>query len=251
MLTEERHQQILTRVEENDIVTINELLQPLEASESTIRRDLQSLEKKGLLTRIHGGAKKKQRLNFEASMDEKEQQFHAEKLAIAKVAAEIIEPEDVIYLDAGSTTIEMIPFIPIHASIKVVTNSVKHASLLIDRGIDTIILGGTIKLSTNAVLGHFALQQLRQFRFNKAFMGMNGAHFEAGYTTPDPEEAVIKELAMSQSQIAFVLLDRSKLQQTTFTQVAPLEAANIITNTLPTELAKKFLVHTKITEVQS
>lgn len=57
MLTEERYQHILTKVEENDIVTINELLLPLKASESTIRRDLQNLENQGLLTRIHGGAK--------------------------------------------------------------------------------------------------------------------------------------------------------------------------------------------------
>lgn len=249
MLTEERYQHILTRVEENDIVTINELLVPLKASESTIRRDLQSLESKGLLTRIHGGAKKRQALNFEATMDEKQQKFQKEKIAIAKKAADQIKHSDVIYLDAGTTTIEIIPFIPIHSSIKVVTNSVKHAALLIDRGIDTIILGGSIKLATNAVLGNFSLQQLQQYRFDKAFVGMNGAHLEAGFTTPDSEEAAAKKLAMSQSQTAFVLLDSSKVQQTTFTQVAPLDAATIITNQLPKELAKKIRLHTTILEV--
>lgn len=249
MLTEERYQHILNRVEENDIVTINELLVPLKASESTIRRDLQSLESKGLLTRIHGGAKKRQALNFEATMDEKQQKFQKEKIAIAKKAADQIKHSDVIYLDAGTTTIEIIPFIPIHSSIKVVTNSVKHAALLIDRGIDTIILGGSIKLATNAVLGNFSLQQLQQYRFDKAFVGMNGVHLEAGFTTPDPEEAAAKKLAMSQSQTAFVLLDSSKVQQTTFTQVAPLDAATIITNQLPKELAKKIRLHTTILEV--
>ncbi len=251
MLTEERYQHILTKVEENDIVTINELLQPLKASESTIRRDLQNLENQGLLTRIHGGAKKRQRLNFEATMDEKQQRFHAEKIAIARAAAQLITKEDVIYLDAGTTTVEMIPFIPTNLSVKVVTNSVKHASLLVDQAIDTIILGGTIKLATNATLGQETIQQLKQFRFSKAFMGMNGAHLEAGFTTPDPEEAVVKKLAMSQSQTAFVLLDHSKFQQTTFTQVAPLEAAEIITNKCPKEIRRKFQLQTKITEVQS
>lgn len=251
MLTEERYQHILTRVEENDIVTINELIDPLKASESTIRRDLQNLENQGLLTRIHGGAKKLHRLSFEASMNEKQQRFHAEKIAIAKKAASMIGKEDVIYLDAGTTTIEMIPFIPNDLSVIVVTNSVKHASLLIDREIDTIILGGSIKIATNAALGYTAVQQLQQFRFSKAFMGMNGIHLEAGFTTPDPEEAVVKKLAMSQSQIAFVLTDHSKLQQTTFTQVAPLEAAEIIVDSCPKELCRKIELQTKITEVLS
>lgn len=251
MLTEERYQHILTKVEENEIVTINELLLPLKASESTIRRDLQNLENQGLLTRIHGGAKKRARLNFEATMNEKQQQFHAEKIAIAKAAANLITKEDVIYLDAGTTTIEMIPFIPNDLSIKVVTNSVKHASLLVDREIETIILGGAIKLSTNATLGHETLRQLQQFHFSKAFMGMNAAHLEAGFTTPDPEEAVVKKLAMSQSQTAFVLLDYSKFQQTTFTQVAPLKAAEIITNKCPRDIYRKFQLQTKIMEVQS
>lgn len=251
MLTEERYQHILTHVEENDIVTITELMEPLEASESTIRRDLQHLENQGLLMRIHGGARKLARLNFEASMSEKQQRFHPEKVAIAKEAAKRIARNDVIYLDAGTTTIEMIPFIPFDFSVKVVTNSVKHAALLIDREIETIILGGSIKLATNATLGHTTIQQLQQFRFNKAFMGMNGIHSETGFTTPDPEEAVVKKIAMSQSQTAFVLSDHSKLQQTTFTHVAALEAAEIIVDYCSKEIYNKLQLQTKITEVFS
>jgi len=249
MLTEERHQQILLHVNENDIVTINELLDPLEASESTIRRDLKTLEQQGLLTRIHGGAKKIQGLKFEATVSEKQQRFREEKIAIAKYAAQFIAQDDVIYLDAGTTTIEMIPFIPSNLAVKVVTNSVKHASLLIDRHIETIILGGSIKLATNATLGHMATEQLKQFRLNKAFMGINAIHTEGGFTTPDPEEAFIKRLAIAQSQKAFVLTDHSKLQQTTFTQVAPLEAAEIITDNCPKDIYKKLQRQTKVMEV--
>lgn len=127
----------------------------------------------------------------------------------------------------------MIPFLSSITALKVVTNSVKHASLLIDHGIDTMILGGTIKIATNAVLGINAGEQLRKLRFNRCFMGMNGAHSEAGFTTPDPEEALIKQIALEHSQQAYVLLDHSKFQQTTFAQVAFIEGATIITDYCP------------------
>jgi fructose-specific phosphotransferase system IIA component len=133
--------------------------------------------------------------------------------------------------------------------LKVVTNSVKHASLLIDHGIDTMILGGTIKISTNAVLGINAGEQLRKLRFNRCFMGMNGAHSEAGFTTPDPEEALIKQIALEHSQQAYVLLDHSKFQQTTFAQVAFIEGATIITDYCPKNYLAKFRAKTTIMEV--
>ena len=121
-------------------------------------------------------------------------------------------------MDAGTTTLEMIPFLSSISNVKVVTNSVKHAALLIDQGIETLILGGTIKISTNAVLGSGASEQLRKLRFNRCFIGMNGAHVDAGFTTPDPEEAMIKKIAIENSQKAYVLLDHSKFQQTTFVE---------------------------------
>nr|WP_284250031.1 DeoR/GlpR family DNA-binding transcription regulator [Tetragenococcus halophilus] len=250
MLTEKRHQIILDLLTENDVITVSELMKPLKASESTVRRDLQNLEEQGMLARVHGGAKKPSHLTFEASMDEKEEKFHQQKVQIAKFCADLLNKEDVIYLDAGTTTIEMIQFIPQDLSIKVVTNSVKHASLLIDRQIETIILGGTIKLSTNATLGSTALQQLGEFRFSKAFLGMNGAEVGAGFTTPDPEEAAVKKWALKQSQQNYVLIDHSKLQQIAFAQVAPLKAAKIITDSCPSKLLKDFQEQTTLKEVK-
>ena len=184
-------------------------------------------------------------------MMEKEAKFHDEKLAIGRYAANLIKPKDVIYLDAGTSTMAMIPFIEPDLGIKVVTNSVMHAALLVEKNIETVILGGTIKLSTNAITGFSTASQLQQFRFNKAFMGMNGAHLENGFTTPDPEEAIIKKLAIAQSQMSFVLLDGSKFQQTAFTHVADLTQAEIITSKAPKEIIKKMQLQTRITEVSS
>ncbi|WP_291292033.1 DeoR/GlpR family DNA-binding transcription regulator [Enterococcus sp.] len=249
MLTEERHQRILALLEESEIVKVSELIQQLQASESTIRRDLQELEGQNALVRIHGGAKKVQQLGFEPNMKEKTQKFQAEKQKIAQYAVSLIKNEEVIYLDAGTTTLEMIPFLSTISDLKVVTNSVKHASLLIDQGIETLILGGTIKISTNAVLGSGASEQLRKLRFNRCFIGMNGAHLEAGFTTPDPEEAMIKKIALENSQKAYVLVDHSKFQQTTFAQVSTIENAEIITDFCPKSYLAKFRSKTTVMEV--
>ena len=186
MLTEERQQKILQLLAQNNIVKLHELTDLLAASESTIRRDLQELENQKLLIRVHGGAKRiGQHIGFEADMQTKSKENVNAKQMIAKLAATQIKKDDVIYLDAGSSTLELIPLLPTGTPLKVVTNSVKHASLLIDLNIDTIILGGMIKLSTNATLGNTSLKQLQEFNFNKAFLGINGCLL---YTSPSPRD---------------------------------------------------------------
>lgn len=236
MLTEERQQAILRLLESEHIVKVTQLITLLNASESTIRRDLQELEKQHLLERIHGGAKKIQQFGFEADMRTKSQENTLAKQSIGSLAANLISSEDIIYLDAGTTTFELISHLDSSQHLKVVTNSVKHAAALIDRNINTIILGGEIKLPTNAAHGHATIEYLGQFRFNKVFLGMNGIDLTAGLTTPDPEEAILKRMAIQQSEVSYVLADHSKFGKVTFTQVAPVKSAIIVTDHCPEEL---------------
>ena len=147
MLTEERHQKILQLLDQKSVVKSQELASLFNASESTIRRDLQELEDANLLERIHGGAKRILNLGFEQNMTEKSIKNTHEKQKIASLAASCVQDGDMIYLDAGSTTLEMIPFL-VGKQIHVVTNSVHHAAKLSDMEIPTIMLGGTLKLST-------------------------------------------------------------------------------------------------------
>ncbi|MFY1067729.1 DeoR/GlpR family DNA-binding transcription regulator [Enterococcus sp. AD013-P3] len=250
MLTEERQQKILQLIQEKNIVKLQELTQKLDASESTIRRDLQDLEDQHLLERIHGGAKKIQRFMLEPDMQQKATEHTAEKRAIAAYAAALIHKDDVIYLDAGSTTLEIINYLPQNLHIKVVTNSVQHAARLIDRNIETIILGGSIKLSTQATFGYTAIQQLAPFRFTKAFIGTNGVELNAGLTTPDPEEALLKKAACQQSELAILLADSSKFEQITFTKFASLKDVVIVTDRLALPNKNAYHEQTSITEVK-
>jgi len=151
VLAEERQQHILQMLKENNVVKIKEIRKQTNCSESSARRDLQLLEEKGLLIRVHGGAKIKHSLQRELDMSGKASKNTAQKEAIAQAAAKLVEAEDVIYLDAGTTTLAMIPYLN-KPKLTVVTNGVMHASLLADQNVRTILVGGELKNTTKAIL---------------------------------------------------------------------------------------------------
>lgn len=229
-LTEERYKIILKAVKEKGIVKLNELVELTNTSESTIRRDLTYLESKNTLKRVHGGASSIKRKFIEPSYNEKLVQNIREKTIIAKYAASLIEEGDSIYLDAGTTTFEMIKYID-KKDIVVVTNGLNHIDALIEKEISAYILGGKVKAKTKAVIGLDTLSSLQKFRFDKAFIGVNGIHTEYGLTTPDSEEAILKERAITLSRDAFVLADESKFGEVNFVKIAELDKVTIITNT--------------------
>ena len=231
MLTEERHRLILELLEEERMVHSQKLMELLAVSESTIRRDLSQLEEQGLLVRVHGGAKRRYTLADEQNVQEKSFKNSQEKQEIAKLAASLIEDGDVVFLDAGTTTVQMIPFIQ-SKNITVVTNGLVHATSLMEMGISTFLIGGRIKKKTQAVIGPAAAAHLEQYCFTKVFLGMNGVDFTFGYTTPDEEEAIIKRLALSLGSKCYVLADYTKISQVSFCKVADLTEATLITNVL-------------------
>lgn len=229
LLTTERHQFILSILKEQGTVKLQELVDQLQASESTIRRDLVQLEEMKLLKRVHGGASLLQRKGLEPTTMEKQYKARAEKQLIAKLAASFIEKNDCIYLDAGTTTAEMIPYLK-DKNITVLTNGLMHIPKLIELEIKTVLVGGMIKFSTNAIIGSNAVQFLNEYRFDKCFLGMNGIHQELGFTTPDPEEALLKKMALRLSNETYVLADSSKLNEATFAKVADVSDAIILTD---------------------
>lgn len=227
MFTEERYQIIKELLQNQSIVKMQDIVQLTGSSESTIRRDLSALEEEGVLIRVHGGAKRGYRLQPEPEMAIKSSMNVDEKRLIAKRAASFVQDDDVLFLDAGSTTFEMIPFLQ-GKKITVVTNGVPHASLLADLSISTILLGGKIKLNTKAIIGSTCLRQLEDYRFNKVFLGMNGIDNEFGFTTPDIEEAAVKAKAAEHGVRKYVLADASKLGVVSFAKVAELADCDVI-----------------------
>lgn len=211
MLFEHRVKKILNLLEKKSTVTIQEFVSSIGASESTIRRDLISLEEAGELRRIHGGATTVNDIEKEQNMTQKVSLNHEGKIVIAKHAVSLIKPDSQIYVDAGTATLELIKILPVNQNIQVVTNGVDHALLAIQRGLSVTIVGGEIKPNTHAIAGMTAYRQLERMNFSHAFMGMNGIHEETGLTTTNIDEALMKELAMQQSQNIRLLMDASKI----------------------------------------
>ncbi|GLB59429.1 DeoR/GlpR family DNA-binding transcription regulator [Cytobacillus sp. NCCP-133] len=250
MLTPERHKLILQLLKAKGVVKIQDLVDITETSESTIRRDLTQLEEGKHLKRIHGGAARLQGKLEEPSMSEKSSKNLQQKRQIAQYAASLVEEGDSIYLDAGSTVTEMIPYLPAK-EIVVVTNGLMHINALLERNIKTYVIGGFAKEQTKAIIGRGALASLEHYRFDKCFMGVNGIHPQFGYTTPDQDEAMIKQMAISLSREAFVLSDDTKFSEIAFAKIADLHTAAIITNELDEEQQEPYISKTTIKVVTS
>ena len=208
MLAEERFAQILALMAEKRTATVQELCEALNASESTIRRDLNELDRLGKVNKVHGGATlpDSQFRADEPTMAAKESLAVAEKRAIANAAAALITAEDFVYLDAGSTTLALARAVSGPAlDAAYVTNGVAHARLLAQKGCRVCLPGGLLRPQTEAIIGAAALQSLQQYNFTKAFMGANGVALDAGFTTPDPEEAAVKAAAVRRAREAWFL----------------------------------------------
>lgn len=231
MLTEKRFEEILKLVDAMGTVTVQELKEKLNTSESTIRRDLTALHNNGKLVKVFGGA-----VSLEAHYRTKDIEVpdrrdvnREEKLRIAEYAASLIGADDFVYLDAGTTTGYMIDFIRARQA-GFVTNGVAHAQRLAAAGFHVILLGGELKASTEAVVGSEAMAQLLRYHFTLGFWGTNGVAYASGFSTPDNNEAMIKRTAIEQTRRPYVLCDHSKFGQISTVTFAELERAVIITN---------------------
>lgn len=252
MLTEERQEKILMALKSKGIVKVRDLIIDLDVSESTIRRDLQEMEEAGILKRVHGGAKLREiiKLESELNMQEKSTKNIQEKKAIARYAASLVEDGEVIYLDAGTTTYDMLPLLQ-GKKVHVMTNSVYHASLAADLGIMVTMIGGTIRPTTKAAVSSQSISQVTMTYFDKAFMGVNGIHEEYGYTTADLEEAGMKQAAMKQAQQVFVLGDSSKFDKVNAAKISGIEVATLITDQLPVGMGDTYRTLTQVEEVNA
>ena len=187
---------ILKILEEKRSITVNELTELLDISESTARRDITALDSAGKLVKVFGGAVLADNvfLASEPTVAQKAEINKEEKIRIARYAASLILPQDFVYLDAGTTTGYMIDYIK-ETNVTFVTNAVAHAQKLAAGGMKVILIGGTLKSSTEAVVGASAVLMLKDYHFTKGFFGTNGVSKTAEFTTPDAGEALVKRTA--------------------------------------------------------
>lgn len=227
-LPAERHGRILELLRERRAVRVSSLSEQMAVSEVTIRRDLEALERQGLLERTHGGAVLAHRMRAEPAYLEAISSNPEEKRLIGRAAAELVEPGDAIYLNGGTTTLQV--FRHLRApGIKVITNHVGMAHEAAARDVELLLLGGHYRAPSNSVVGPFATDALRRTHATKAFIGVEGISLGSGLTTPVAAEAEIARVMIEQTRGRVVVVaDRSKIGTVADFVIAPLDQVDTL-----------------------
>jgi DeoR/GlpR family transcriptional regulator of sugar metabolism len=237
-----RRRAILELLAAQGDVTVDALSKHFAVSGVTIRKDLDNLEAEGLLQRTFGGAVFSHRSRFNRSFLERAQQHRQEKLAIAAAALDYIQDGDTIILDAGTTTLALAQALKeqVRAAF-VITCSVLAALELSSAGYDILLTGGMVRNKSLALLGRETLTIIERYRADKAFLGSTGFSAERGHSTPNPDDAQIKEALMRAADQTYVLVDSSKYGHNCLTSFARLRDVELtITDSrLPRSQAKK------------
>lgn len=216
MLKKERLVRITQMVNQKGIISINEIMEQLEISDMTARRDLDELEKSGKLLRVHGGA---QSLSFsmdhERSHLEKSSVQIEEKTRIAHKAASLIQEGETIFLGPG-TTIQLLAEQLCGRNIRVVTNSLAVFNILSGHTpTDVMLTGGEYRSNTNTFVGPITNMVLSRLRYTKAFIGCNGI-FNSGITTYSLEEGESQGIPLDNAKNRYLLVDSTKFNRSDF-----------------------------------
>ena len=231
MLAEERLSKIIQLVNEQGSATAQELMEYLDASESTIRRDLNTLNTAGEIIKVHGGAMSVNtsfKMRDDEIADRRITNIHEKKL-IAQYAASLIKKDDFVYIDAGTTTEFIIDYITEKNAVYV-TNAVNHACKLSHMSCEVYLTGGRLKSATEAIVGAETLSTLSNYNFTLGFWGTNGINKKTGFTTPDREEAEVKRIAFMNCKRRYIVADSSKFGSISPIGFARFDDAFIITD---------------------
>lgn len=229
MIFEKRIEIILNILKKQRQVSNKILKSNLNISESTLRRDLDYLEKRGDIKRVHGGAILANIEFEEKSYDNNVVSNIESKIKIAKKASKEIFDSKYIYLDAGTTVNQLIDYLAKDSI--VITNGIMHLEKLAKNNIKTIFLGGNIKIRTNVVVGEQTLKNLLKYNFDLCFIGANG-YCDGEFTTHYPDEAIIKNTAIKRSKRSIILMDKSKFGKVYFSKICKREDVDLITEDL-------------------
>lgn len=229
MLLEDRQRQILEALETKGSVVMSDLVARFVVSEMTIRRDLDTLESKGLLKRVRGGAVSSRGRSYEPPFLIRASKNQAEKQRIAHAAAEMIHDGDSVALDVGTTTLEITKHLAEKRNLTIVTASLHIANVLARHpDIRVILTGGILRPVELSLIGHVAEQTFSEFYVDKLFLGVGGIDFQAGLTEFSLEDALVKRMAIRNAKEIIAVADSSKFGQVALAEIAPLNVLSCL-----------------------
>lgn len=236
MLATEREQIILNYLSSNQLATTGFLSELTGASIATVRRDLNSMSKKGLIAKTHGGAKRieketlaerlKNFMEYDPYINEKEQ--------IAHIASDFVLPGDIIFIGAGTTCNLLTRYLKTKENITIVTTNLTAVIELINApNISIIVLGGNVHIGTNHIetLDEDTVNALNKLYFDKVFFTVDGVDMTSGYSIINKSQLPLYNHLINNSKTLYLLADKSKFDKRTFTHLCGIdEFKNIITN---------------------
>lgn len=231
---QERYKQIMIHLNQYGQILVDDLAEKLDVSPSTIRRDLTQMERQGLLRRFHGGAELIQPLLYEpfrnsVTFSNQEGMNSEEKRRIAKAAAEMIQPGEIVAFTAGTTTTQITRYLGHVSDITIVTNTVNVAMELSQRqDITVFVTGGYLSGGWFSLVGDAALQAIKSLYFDRVFIGLNGIDAENGLTSFYVDEAAIVRGMIHQSNQKIVVADHTKIGVTTRARICEINKIDIL-----------------------
>ncbi|HET7473256.1 MAG TPA: DeoR/GlpR family DNA-binding transcription regulator [Candidatus Limnocylindrales bacterium] len=231
MLARQRQALILDRVRQTGAVRVADLARDLGVSDMTVRRDLEILQEHGLLEKVHGGATSLPGLaSYEPGFVAKSTLQQAEKEAIAAAAAERVEPGMAIGISAGTTTHALASRVADVPGVTVVTNSIRVADVLHRSGRrdQTVILTGGSRTPSEALVGSFAVSQLRTVHLDQVFIGVHGMDAKTGFTCPNLLEAETDRALIEAGRRLVVLADHTKWGVVGIASIGKLDQADVL-----------------------
>ncbi|WP_246131845.1 DeoR/GlpR family DNA-binding transcription regulator [Paenibacillus hemerocallicola] len=203
----ERQNEIWNEIQREGEVKISELKDRYAVTDMTIRRDLEKLEALGLVRRTFGGAIP---VTLDVSLKDRDAMLTDEKMRIGKSAAGLVMPNQAIFIDGGTTTLQVAKHISPDSSVTVITNALNVAAVLMEKGIHTIVAGGMLLEKTGSMVGPIAIEALSTMAFDQVFLGTTGMTAEHGFSNSNSFEAELKRHAMRRAGQVNVVADASK-----------------------------------------
>jgi len=232
MNTEQRKKKISELLKENDSVRVSELSRILEVSEVTVRSYLEDMEKKGLLSRVHGGAVSSYKPYYSMNLNQRLEANQTEKVEIAEKISSLIRDNDTVMLNAGTTTLLAFRKFPAEYTLNIVTNSISIAlEASSNPNYNVILLGGSVNTKYQFTYGNDTVSQVKKYHADKLILSVDGIDVTRGFTTYYNKEAPVDIAMIEQSACCIVAADKTKFRRSAFAKISDLKIADyLVTN---------------------
>lgn len=243
MLPQERYNGILTLLNEKEVVKIEELMAAFQVSIETARRDLNYLEQEGLVKKIYGGATLVRRTPTEPLSSDRLTRNMGEKAAIGRKCSEFVADGDSIFLEVGTTTLQVARALKDKKNLTVITNSIYIINELIDTTCTLYVIGGRIRHEERAISGAVSLFELDHFHISKTILGAGAITPENGISDFNIEEALTRKKIIERSKEVYLVADHTKFGFDAMAHVCPISEIDMIVTSrrLRPDLPPKFI----------